>query len=501
MDDSLEVWNLELLSYVSFPGEEEFMRFLRRLPARQPVSTRSRPVLSGLEERAVPATFTVDDSFTPNPAERRYNTIQAAVTAADLTPEEDVIRVGPGTYREAVVVPATEPGLTILGAFSGQDAAQRSRDIPRPSRDSIVDPPAGASAFTLNADRVVVDGFTVRGATGKAGITTSKSASGDRIQFNEIRDNTFGLYLNTLNTTAALETIVQGNAFVDNNEPGSSSGNGIYSDQGVRNATIMDNFFTRQESASLIFVGGATPAAAQSNVRIRENQMVNDAAVILANVTDSIVSNNTSFRSNGSGIFLAGGCKTIDISGNTLIGGAFTGINVRFRPGDFPVTTNNTSITIRENDVRGFGDSGIRLRDGTSGNSVLGNHVSYNGWNHDRTSGDGISLEDADKNFVRDNTSDHNRRDGLRVDADSSGNTITGNRLTRNGGHDAHDNSTGTGTAGTANTWTGNVGRTQNRRGLLDGHAKGVAPDNGEDDNYGGFAFGFGFGHGFGRDR
>src|SRR5436190_9948858 len=161
---------------VSFPGEEEFMRFLRRLPARQPVSTRSRLVLSGLEERAVPATFTVDDSITPNPAERRFNTIQAAVTAADLTPEDDIIRVGPGTYREAVVVPATEPGLTILGAFSGQDAAQRSRDTPRPSRDSIVDPPAGASAFTLNADRVVVDGFTVRGATGKAGITTSKAA-------------------------------------------------------------------------------------------------------------------------------------------------------------------------------------------------------------------------------------------------------------------------------------------------------------------------------------
>jgi parallel beta-helix repeat protein len=443
----------------------------------------------------------VDDSIASNPAQHQYNTIQAAVTAADLTPEEDVIRVAPGTYREAVIVPATEPGLTILGAFSGQDAAQRARDRPSPSRDSIVDPPAGKSAFTLNADRVVVDGFTVTGATGKAGITTSKSASGDRIQYNEIRDNTFGLYLNTLNTTAALETIVQGNAFIDNNEAGASSGNGIYSDQGVRNATIMDNFFARQENASLIFVGGATPAAAQSNVRIRENQIVNDAAIILANVTDSIVSNNTSYWSNGSGIFLAGGCKTIDISGNMLIGGAFTGINVRFRPNYFPVTTNNTSITIRENDVRGFGDSGIRLRDGTSGNSVLSNHVSYNGWNHDRTSGDGISLVNADKNIVQDNQSDHNRRDGLRVDASSTGNTITGNRLTRNGAHDAHDDSTGTGTAGTANTWTGNLGRTQNRHGLLDGRAKGIDLDDGEDDNYGGFGFGFGFGYGSGCDR
>ncbi len=70
-------------------------------------------------------------------------------------------------------------------------------------------------------------------------------------------------------------------------------------------------------------------------------------------------------------------------------------------------------------------------------------------------------------NTIRGNQVDHNARDGIRVDATSTGNLIKHNRLTDNGEFDARDDSTGSDTAGTANTWVNNSGTTENRPGLL----------------------------------
>ena len=60
--------------------------------------------------------------------------------------------------------------------------------------------------------------------------------------------------------------------------------------------------------------------------------------------------------------------------------------------------------------------------------------------------------------------------DGIRLDANSGGNQIRDNHLDGNVTHDCHDDSTGTGTAFTANFWTGNHGNTENRPGLCTGH-------------------------------
>ena len=55
----------------------------------------------------------------------------------------------------------------------------------------------------------------------------------------------------------------------------------------------------------------------------------------------------------------------------------------------------------------------------------------------------------------------------IRIEADgNSGNVITGNKLRHNAEHDCHDDTVGTGTAGTANTWEKNEGDTENRPGL-----------------------------------
>jgi nitrous oxidase accessory protein NosD len=80
---------------------------------------------------------------------------------------------------------------------------------------------------------------------------------------------------------------------------------------------------------------------------------------------------------------------------------------------------------------------------------------------------DGISLYDTDQALVKHNKSeDQFVYDGLFADMDSSGNRFEGNDAKDNAEHDCHDDSTGTGTAGTANFWIKNKGETQNRPGL-----------------------------------
>jgi hypothetical protein len=55
----------------------------------------------------------------------------------------------------------------------------------------------------------------------------------------------------------------------------------------------------------------------------------------------------------------------------------------------------------------------------------------------------------------------------VRLDAASAGNRVRRNRTVGNAEHDGHDDSAGTGTAGTANVWLANWGVTENRPGLF----------------------------------
>jgi parallel beta-helix repeat protein len=96
----------------------------------------------------------------------------------------------------------------------------------------------------------------------------------------------------------------------------------------------------------------------------------------------------------------------------------------------------------------------------------------------EENAGSGILLDNGDNNTVGSNkvrengTAGGDATDGIRLEMTFSGNTVHDNRLKRNVTHDCHDNSSGAGTAGTANFWVNNDGTTSNRAGLC-----------GEDDN------------------
>jgi hypothetical protein len=78
-----------------------------------------------------------------------------------------------------------------------------------------------------------------------------------------------------------------------------------------------------------------------------------------------------------------------------------------------------------------------------------------------------VGLFNWDKSLIEDNTIlDATFYDGLYADPESEGNRFTENTALNNTEHDCHDDSNGSGTAGTANFWKDNTGKTQNRPGL-----------------------------------
>jgi hypothetical protein len=111
--------------------------------------------------------------------------------------------------------------------------------------------------------------------------------------------------------------------------------------------------------------------------------------------------------------------------------------------------------------------SGIILFDNVDSEIVLRNNLMQNNDTN-------VALYNSDGGDVKNNTLlDAAFYDGLYADADSEGNRFISNTALRNTEHDCHDDSEGDGTAGTANTWNGNRGETQNRPGLCKDRGKG----------------------------
>ena len=83
-----------------------------------------------------------------------------------------------------------------------------------------------------------------------------------------------------------------------------------------------------------------------------------------------------------------------------------------------------------------------------------------------RNLGQGIDVGSGSGNIIRRNRLRENGKDGIFLGFTTSSNSIVENFLRANLEHDCHDNSTGSGTAGTANTWRGNNGQTSQPPGL-----------------------------------
>ncbi len=201
-----------------------------------------------------------------------------------------------------------------------------------------------------------------------------------------------------------------------------------------------------------------------------------------ATVAFNLISNNYN-DSNGCGVLLYApgqgteiafnaiqgndyGMYGLAVTSNTGAGGrhAFGGYNCggdwgSSCGGDF----GNRGVSVDANSVTGNTYQGIEF-DYSSGVYISNNFIAKNG--ADNWGNGGIFLYQSTGNVVSNNQTLDNDGSGIIIDAGSTGNTITCNTSLGNlysvagASADFVDLSSGTGTAGTANTWTGNIGAT-----------------------------------------
>jgi len=458
------------------------LKFHKGEHAMKKRSTGRKLRMECLEGRRLMAVFTVDDSFaSDNVAQRKYNTIQEAVTAATAG---DTIRVKPGTYEENVVV---DKKLSIEGPNA---PLWKYLD---PNKAAIVDPVddlvAGnpAIAFNLLASGISIQGFTIgefdhaADPDGNVGIETSRLFSGYQIGCNVIENNTIGIYLNTVTgpSQSVKRTNVNNNVIRNNDVAGAASGNGIYSDQGLQNIDISCNTFSgRNFNAGITIVNAPDQVAnptRQTNVRIHDNSFKESTGggIYVESLTDSSIRCNCFTRTATNGIQLNGGNQRVAIENNSLdkVGTlGYHGIILSNESGD----GENQNNTIECNSINYAGLNGLVLRN-SSFNRVKGNTIrGSKGFDlSDPNWGNGISLESASNNRIIENDVQKNARNGIFADAASIGNSFVENLSKNNnqgnvGAFDYNDQTTGgTGPSGVQNTYKKNKGKTQNVLGLI----------------------------------
>lgn len=369
----------------------------------------------------------VDDSDTTSDAggcgnaANPCNTIQTGVNHASAG---QTVRVAPGVYPEVVSV---TKALTLQGAQAGNDARTRS------GSESVVGVSGGG--FYLAANNITVNGFTVQNVTNPfyngAGIYTATLGSDYRIVNNIILNNTQGLYLNS---NGAMQNVVRHNLFRNNNASGAASGRAISSAAGLHNTNINDNTFRGHNFGSITLAGN------QSDITIARNTARNERQFLyLYNTTNSRVHDNDvqNFQSNSYGMILVGSNNNVRFADNIVRGASLDGMNIQNNFGF------NTNLTITGNTIAQNGEHGIRTSNSALTNSLIT-------WNEIRNNGATLN------------------GDGILMNPGNTNNTFQNNTLLGNTHHDAHDNTVGSGTAGTANIWNSNTCATSQPAGLCD---------------------------------
>jgi hypothetical protein len=242
--------------------------------------------------------------------------------------------------------------------------------------------------------------------------------------------------LSLVSSTAAAAAIVQGGFAVD----------------GAQGVSIQK--FRVEPTA-----GGAGIAVAtgSSTALIRSNLVVGGLIGIhVVNADAGTVRDNSLNGQTQQGIAViasALGVAKADVLNNTVIGTAeSSGIYLVAVAGD--LTTTAFGNTVSKNGAYGVYVQGASGGTGTV--AVKANSVS--------AGGAGMTFGGSLPATVENNNVSANSGGG--ISANSGGHTFKSNNAKGNGGTDCQDSSTGTGTAGTGNTWTGNYGLESNPVGI-----------------------------------
>lgn len=383
--------------------------------------TSSRLTVDQLSDRIVPAVLFVDDDGAQFP-NADYSTIQSAVDAAE---EGDTILVARGIYTEQVTIPEDKDGLTI-----------RSQQ-PHKAVVQAPDTMTGSKAIILvdGAEGVTIRGFRVTGPSPEVDFGIQVTGGGSAT----IRDN--------------LIEKIRGDEL-----SGAQTGIGVViggSEGATGSAELFHNVIRDYQKGGVIVANegshaiishnriegaGPTDLVAQNGIQVSDGA----TAVIARNkISDHVYT--------GEGVEAAGivtaDSGTIVVTGNKIIDNQ-----------DGILIEGGAGISLFGNTVDGSLLDGIVLNEVT-GAFVSGNRVSDSGR-------DGIFVVDTENSVFVGNHVRNNGRDGMHVEGLSKNLSIVFNHLRGNDRFDGFDDTSGSGTAGTANLWFGNHMRTKSPSGL-----------------------------------
>jgi len=304
-------------------------------------------------------------------------TLQAAIDKASAG---DTINVEAGIYPYAGVVTVNKT-LTLKGAQAGVDARPRIEPL-----ESILENSGG---IYVTANDVIIDGFIVQNSTAAYlgfGIALGAGTSGAHVINNIIQDNIVGLAL--ANHPEGDQALIQYNSFRNNTRPGAASGHGIYSDEyvagfgiGIQDVLIDSNEFVNDNGAVTGTWGigmsntGTEPFTAfQIQYNTFTSVSPGSRGMYFYGTEQTSIKANDIRNKTNYGIGFFGGNDGITIECNTILENN-RGIYV----GDaFP--TQNSDITINDNNIAGNAAAGLQVDSGTYSGGLLSLNAEMNWW-------------------------------------------------------------------------------------------------------------------------
>jgi parallel beta-helix repeat protein len=388
-------------------------------------------------------TLVVDNDAAECP-QAEYNTIQQAVAVAEAG---DKILVCPGLYTGTV--PVATPDLRIEAQGAPGEVVLKGAGA------------EGELGFVLlNTTGVVLQGFTVQGF-GRAQIRI-QGGSGNTVRKNVTRNAVFN---DGIQVTSSSANLVEENTSYGNREDG-------------------------------IFVGPITgiPFEPASDNIIRHNETLENRDGIHLNGSGpgNVVFGNRSHDNSQRGISNSNLSHGNEIKNNHVFANGLTPTPGAMGVGVGILVVNSSDVTVRNNRSEGNGSNGIALT--ATVNNVAANNVVTDNQSHDnglagvlfngsssnlveknelfRNRQDGVRIANnaniAASNTIHSNHIRRSGRDGVRAEVASRNNTIERNIIGESAEHDAHDDSLGAGTGGSANFWIENRCDSENRPGLCD---------------------------------
>lgn len=335
-----------------------------------------------------------------------YTSIQAAVNAA--TPGAK-IKVCRGVYTEQVTIGAGKDGITLFS----EGALQAIVKAPL----VMADPKAIIRIST--AKNVTIRHFTISGPS---------NGPCDSLRYG-VRVDTGGSALITDNHITEIR---------DNPLSGCQNGVGVLIGRAFEmttgSAVVVHNLIDKYQKGGIVVDG---PPASDEGCPPVCPDFTDSAAIVVGSI-------EVAFN------------EVVGIGASMLI--AQNGIQISRGA---VANVHHNKVSLNNYIPPTFVSEGILLFQAGAASEVSHNFSSQND--------DGVGIFTTDDMEISYNHVEKNDFDGIYAGIDTMDNLITHNMAKDNVEHDCHDDSAGSGTAGTANFWIKNLGRTENRPGLCKG--------------------------------